>query len=304
MSLSQTSLLPRGSPYAPKAVAGACRKYQKRERNLCVFVKNRQYPDQGELKKSFNSRRHFLLSSVSLVVLRELDQNEASATPSALDTKMVGSYLPKSDTEEGFYDFIASKTRTPALRAGALEQYHVCLPPEWKEVLVSNAKSGNYCQPRCDEATTEVSFGSSAQGTLQVIIIPTTKLLIAKKYPTLHEVGDISSILNAISPAITGSVAVEEEDIVGMQQIKKNGRDYYEYELFTPYAEAGSHNLTTVCTSMVRFFHPALHSTNMTCAHSLGRITLLWLPFHLMKSNGKNLNRHVRSCQVNPKLIL
>jgi len=116
------------------------------------------------------------------------------------------------------------------------------------------------------------------------------------------------------------SVAVEEEDIVGMQQIKKNGRDYYEvrstpqmvvirlslfqYELFTPYAEAGSHNLTTVCTSMVRFFHPALHSTNMTCAHSLGRITLLWLPFHLMKSNGKNLNRHVRSCQVNPKLIL
>jgi len=43
---------------------------------------------------------------------------------------------------------------------------------------------------------------------------------------------------------------VEEEDIVDMQQIKKNGRDYYEYELFTPYAEAGSHNLTTVCTSM------------------------------------------------------
>lgn len=191
-----------------------------------------------------------MLSSVSLVVSRELTRNEASATPSTLDTKMVGSYLPKSDTEEGFYDFVASQTRTPALRAGALEQYHVCLPPEWKEVLVSNAKSGNYCQPRCDEATTEVSFGSSTQGTLQVIIIPTTKLLIAKKYPSLHEVGDISGILNAISPAITGSVAVEEEDIVDMQQIKKNGRDYYEYELFTPYAEAGSHNLTTVCTSM------------------------------------------------------
>lgn len=46
MSLSQTSLLPRGSPYAPKTVAGTCRKYQKHERNLCVFAKNRQYPDQ------------------------------------------------------------------------------------------------------------------------------------------------------------------------------------------------------------------------------------------------------------------
>jgi len=141
------------------------------------------------------------------------------------------------------------------------------------------------------KATTEVSFGSSTQGTLQVIIIPTTKLLIAKKYPSLHEVGDISGILNAISPAITGSVAVEEEDIVDMQQIKKNGRDYYEYELFTPYAEAGSHNLTTVCTSMVRVVHRELHSINMTCAHFFYRITLLWLPFQLMKNNGKNLKR-------------
>jgi hypothetical protein len=58
------------------------------------------------------------------------------------------------------------------------------------------------------KATTEVSFGSSTQGTLQVIIIPTTKLLIAKKYPSLHEVGDISGILKAISPAITGRYAI------------------------------------------------------------------------------------------------
>lgn len=89
MSLSQVSVLPGSSPYASKAVTGVRGKYQKRERNLCVFAKNRQYPDQVELKKSFNSRRHVLLSSVSLVVSRELTRNEASATPSTLDTKMV-----------------------------------------------------------------------------------------------------------------------------------------------------------------------------------------------------------------------
>jgi hypothetical protein len=42
-------------------------------------------------------------------------------------------------------------SRTPALRALALEPYQVLLPETWKEAPVSNARSGNYCQPRCDE---------------------------------------------------------------------------------------------------------------------------------------------------------
>jgi hypothetical protein len=54
------------------------------------------------------------------------------------------------------------------------------------------------------QATTEVSFGSAEQGVLQVIIIPTTKLLISKKDPSLEDVGNPIGILNAVSPAITG----------------------------------------------------------------------------------------------------
>jgi len=38
-------------------------------------------------------------------------------------------------------------------RAGAIGAYSICLPGQWKEVPVSNAKSGNYCQPRCDEVS-------------------------------------------------------------------------------------------------------------------------------------------------------
>lgn len=140
-------------------------------------------------------------------------------------------------------------------------------------------------EAKLKQATTEVSFGNSEQGTLQVIIIPTTKLLIAKKNPSLKDVGSATGILNAISPAITGrlvalygrllkhliipnSVAIEEEDIVDVKEVEKQGKVYYEvrlwrciwysfllrlqYELFTPYAQSGAHNLTTVCTSMVR----------------------------------------------------
>jgi len=105
--------------------------------------------------------------------------------------------------------------------AGALDRYVVSFPPRWKELPVSNAKSGNYCQPRCDEvnfelastkpylkvelqATTEVVFSDPTQGTLQIVIIPTTKLLISKKFPSMKDVGSIKNVIDAISPAITG----------------------------------------------------------------------------------------------------
>lgn len=45
-----------------------------------------------------------------------------------------------------------------------------------QEQPVANAVSGNYCQPRCDEPTTEVKFANGKEGTLQVIIAPLTKL--------------------------------------------------------------------------------------------------------------------------------
>ena len=94
-----------------------------------------------------------------------------------------------------------------------------------KKIPVSNAKSGNYCQPRCDEvlfhlprgeakfifskATTEVQFASPTAGTLQVIIIPTNKLMITEKSPEIESVGTLDSVLNAVSPAITGRCARE-----------------------------------------------------------------------------------------------
>lgn len=59
----------------------------------------------------------------------------------------------------------------------------------FQEQPVSNAISGNYCQPRCDEPTTEVKFASGKEGQLQVIIAPLTKLT-RKTNPTIDQVCD------------------------------------------------------------------------------------------------------------------
>ncbi|ABO94730.1 thylakoid lumenal 20 kDa protein, putative [Ostreococcus lucimarinus CCE9901] len=165
------------------------------------------------------------------------------------DGKQVSAYLPASVDVSGYFVFEAGQTRTPALRAGAIEPYKISLPGDWKEIPVSNAKSGNYCQPRCDEATTEVQFASPTAGTLQVIIIPTNKLMITEKSPEIESVGTLDSVLNAVSPAITGSVAVEQEEIISQEQYSKNNRGYYQYELLTPFAAYGLHNLACVTTS-------------------------------------------------------
>jgi hypothetical protein len=69
----------------------------------------------------------------------------------------------------------------------------------------------------------------------QIIIIPTTKLLIAKQDPSIEDVGAIDGILNAISPAITGSVAAEPEEVVYSRTVTKDGKSYYEYELLVSF---------------------------------------------------------------------
>jgi hypothetical protein len=217
------------------------------------FERENSVPSLGALQRSAQNRRTALLTSFYLLSISTiLDVKDSFAAPSSLgisDSKMVGAYLPESFEEEGFYQFSADSSKTPALRAGALDRYSVSFPPRWKELPVSNAKSGNYCQPRCDEATTEVGFSDPAQGTLQIIIIPTTKLLISKKFPSMGDVGTISNVINAISPAITGSVAAEEEEILDKEEFTEKGRVYYQYELLTPFAETGLHNIAKITTS-------------------------------------------------------
>ena len=132
-------------------------------------VVSRALPDDAEISHQSSSsasstpslgRRSLLSqgSAAALVASLYAQQGGVAHAGEVTDNKMVGAYLPEAEGEPGFNVFTAGPTRTPALRAGALEPYQVLLPSTWKEAPVSNARSGNYCQPRCDEATTEVQF--------------------------------------------------------------------------------------------------------------------------------------------------
>lgn len=193
------------------------------------------------------SRRALLTSSLGLAGA-VLPGTPASAE-SFSDSKMVGAFLPESKIAPGFYEVLAGPRRTPAIRAGVLQQYSFALPGTWKEQLVSNARSGNYCQPRCDEATTEVLFSDPKEGSLQVIIIPTTKLNIQKNNPTIEEIGTVPKVLNAIGPALTGSVAVEADEVQDSSTQSVDGKSYYLYTLETPDAIYGLHSVSSVSTN-------------------------------------------------------
>lgn len=65
----------------------------------------------------------------------------------------------------------------------------------------------------------------------------------------MSDVGSINNVINAISPAITGSVAAEEEEVLNKEEITEKGRKYYQYELLTPFAETGLHNIAKITTS-------------------------------------------------------
>merc|ERR1712048_1249118 len=144
--------------------------------------------------------------------------------------------------------YVAEAGATPSLRAGTLLPYGISLPGGWKQLPVNNAISGNYCQPRCDEATTEQLFGNPSQGNLRIIIIPTTKLMIQGKNPTIEEVGTATNLLKGIGSAITGSVDVEPEDIVSTETQTIDGKGYYVYNLLTPEANYGLHNVAAATT--------------------------------------------------------
>mmetsp|Transcript_2954 Transcript_2954/g.10698 ORF Transcript_2954/g.10698 Transcript_2954/m.10698 type:complete len:109 (-) Transcript_2954:839-1165(-) len=73
--------------------------------------------------------------------------------------------------------------------------------------------------------------------------------MISEKFPTIEAVGTLEAVLNAVSPAITGSVAVEQEEILSKQSRNVAGSSYYEYELLTPFAAYGIHNLASVTTT-------------------------------------------------------
>lgn len=161
---------------------------------------------------------------------------------------MVGQYLPAYGKDD-LVLFVPGPQETPAIRAATInpnKPYSFALPPNWKRDPVANISSGNYCQPRCAEPWTEVIFSSPADGKAQVIISPLVRL-INKSGAGLEDIGPPEGLINSFGPYITGT-NVEEEDVVSATSKQVDGRTYYDYEIYAPYAINPPHGLATLTT--------------------------------------------------------
>ncbi|WOL18685.1 psbP domain-containing protein 6, chloroplastic [Canna indica] len=163
--------------------------------------------------------------------------------PPALATREVevGAYLPPSPTDPAFVLFKATSKDTPALRAGNVQPYEFMIPPTWKQTRVANILSGNYCQPKCAEPWVEVKFEDEKQGKVQIVASPLIRLT-NKPNATIEEIGDPEKVIASLGPFVTGNT-FDSDELLEASIEKQGDQTYYKYELETPFALTGSHNL-------------------------------------------------------------
>jgi hypothetical protein len=159
----------------------------------------------------------------------------------------VGAFLPPAEGNPNYVQFVASPKDTPALRAGNVKPYKFILPPAWKPVRVANILSGNYCQPKCAEPWVEVKFENAKEGTVQVVVSPMVRLT-NKANSSIEEIGPPEKIISALGPFVTGN-SFDPDEVLETSVEKKGDLTYYNYQLETPFALTGAHNLAAATAS-------------------------------------------------------
>ena len=100
-------------------------------------------------------------------------------------------------------------------------------------------------RPRCDEPTTEVIFSSPLQGKVSVIISPLIKVTRLVN-PQVNEIGPPEKLIESFGPYATGDTIDVANDGVSATMQTLDGQVYYVYELYTPTALSGAHNVVAL----------------------------------------------------------
>ncbi|KAL4420172.1 hypothetical protein ABPG77_008308 [Micractinium sp. CCAP 211/92] len=164
----------------------------------------------------------------------------------------VGTYLPPAEGLPGFCLYRPDEKKTPAIRAGVIKAdpdfYQFALPETWAEAQLLNILTGNFCMPRCEEPWYEAKFENPKEGSAQLIVTELQKLG-AKPTSKLQDLGTPEQVVNRIGNFITGTSVPDEEEVLsaGTKQLG-DGRDYYLYEVYTPFSKTGGHNLAAFTT--------------------------------------------------------
>ncbi|KAJ7215707.1 hypothetical protein O6H91_02G035400 [Diphasiastrum complanatum] len=185
------------------------------------------------------ARRHALACIVAAGVAGFCSSQEVVSV--AAREVEVGAYLPPAAPGSEFVQFKATSKDTPALRAGNVQPYEFILPPTWKQVRIANILSGNYCQPKCAEPWVEVKFEDTKQGSIQVIASPMVRLT-NKPNSKIEEIGNPEKLISALGPFVTGN-SYDPDEVTRTAVLERDGQKFYNYELETPFAKTGTHNL-------------------------------------------------------------
>jgi hypothetical protein len=199
----------------------------------------------SEDQNTSQKRRDFLIKS--MVISTSLVagvQQDAEAAKNA-STRTAGDFCKPSTNKEGYVIYTPDSRATPSIRAGVIQAdpsyYSFELPAGWQEGTILNILSGNFCMPRCDEPWIETLWESKEDGFCQLVVSPLYRL-VSKANASLQDLGTPEQVIESVGAFVTGNYLDSVEDVTSMGVEKlSDGRDYYLYELYAPYAKTGSH---------------------------------------------------------------
>lgn len=160
-------------------------------------------------------------------------------------TRVAGDFCQPSATRDGYVKYTPTSKSTPAIRAGVIqanpEYYSFELPGTWSEGTILNILSGNFCMPKCDEPWIETIWESKTDGFCQLVVSPIYRL-VNKSNATVKDLGNPEGVIESVGAFVTGNYLDSVEDVTNITTEKfSDGREYYVYELYAPYAKVGSH---------------------------------------------------------------
>lgn len=87
----------------------------------------------------------------------------------------------------------------------------------------------------------EVKFEDEKQGKVQVVASPLIRLT-NKPNATIEEIGSPEKLIASLGPFVTGN-SYDPDELLETTVERLGEQTYYKYELETPFALTGSHNL-------------------------------------------------------------
>lgn len=200
--------------------------------------------DDGQAIVSSTRRDTLLFGGASLLL--SLGGVEQEAQAKGQSSRVAGDFCKPSATKDGYVVYTPDSRSTPAIRAGVIQPnpdlYSFELPATWSEGTILNILSGNFCMPKCDEPWVETIWESKADGFCQLVVSPIYRL-VNKSNATVKDLGKPEGVIESVGAFVTGNYLDSVEDDVTKITTEKfsDGREYFVYEIYAPYAKTGTH---------------------------------------------------------------